>query len=257
MTANHHNPKIGLQLYTIRDLFAAGPTNSEVEKTFAEVAQIGYQNVELAGLYGKTAVEIKAMLDRCGLKAVSTHEPLDAIESAPEAVAARAHLFGYDLVGVPWLAPEHRTPEGYQAIAMRLRTAQERLAQDGITLMWHNHDFEFHALPNGELPEDLLLGSGIQAELDVYWVCHAGLNPHDTMVKYTGRVPVLHIKDMRSGEKNFAEVGTGVLDLPLYVREASQHGVRYLIVEQDGNWTVSPMESARVSFNNLTRMLAQ
>ncbi|MFX5854744.1 hypothetical protein ABTE41_19510, partial [Acinetobacter baumannii] len=74
--------------------------------------------------------------------------------------------------------------------------------------------------------------------------------------KYSGRLPVLHIKDMHREEKNFTEVGNGRLDLPLYVKEAPQYGVRYLIVEQDSNWTVSPMESARVGFENLSKMLS-
>lgn len=246
-------PEIGLQLYTIRDLFAEG----ETEKVLAQVAEIGYRNVELAGFYGKSPVEIKQILDRCGLKAVSTHEGIETMENELEGVIERASLFGYDLVGVPWLSPEHRTEAGYRAIAARLAPIREKLAESGLTLMWHNHEFEFHPLPNGEMPEDLLLSSGASAELDVYWAWHADLCPHDLMIKYSGRIPILHIKDMRKEEKHFAEVGTGVLDLPLYVREAAGHGVRYLIVEQDSNWTVSPMDSARTSFVNLSAMAGQ
>ncbi len=245
-------PEIGLQLYTIRDLFANGDVSSVLEA----VATIGYKNVELAGLYGKKPQEIKAILDTFGLKAVSTHEALDHSENELDAVVDRAKLFGYDLVGVPWLAPEHRTQVGYTEIAARLGPARERLAQAGITLMWHNHDFEFEPLPSAELPEDLLLSSGAAAELDVYWIEFAGLAALDVIKKYSGRLPVLHIKDMRSGEKKFTEVGEGVLPLADVVREAPQHGVRYLIVEQDANWTVSPLDSARVGFKNLSKMQA-
>jgi sugar phosphate isomerase/epimerase len=252
MTAAHNAPEIGLQLYTIRNLFEA----HNIEQTLGEVARIGYRNVELVGLYGKEPAEIKAILDRVGLRAVSTHEPLETLESDPDGVVARARVFGYDLVAVPWLAPQFRNLESYRAIATRLTPVQQRLAQHGITLMWHNHDFEFHPLESGELPEDLLLASGVAAELDLYWICHADQRPLDMLVKYNGRTPVLHIKDMSRGEKNFTEVGRGVLNLSDYVDKASEYGVRYLMVEQDANWTVDPMESARVGFENLSKMLA-
>ncbi len=253
MTEVQRAPEIGLQLYTVRDLFVSGA----VEDTFRQIAEIGYSNVELAGLCGRTAEEIKSILDQFGMRAVSTHEPLDVIESEPEEVVSRARLFGYDLVAVPWLAEAYRTPEGYRDVAARLVPACVRLARDGITLMWHNHAFEFEPLPDGSLPEDLLLSAGVAAELDVYWVRHAGLDPLDWMARYSGRIPILHVKDMTAGRKDFTEVGAGVLDLARYVREAPKHGVRYLVVEQDSNWTVSPMESARVGFGNLTTMVAR
>jgi sugar phosphate isomerase/epimerase len=252
MSPTNTQPQIGLQLYTIRDLFAAG----SLDGPLAEVAAIGYRNVELVGLYGRPAEEVKAALDRHGLTAVSAHEPLQTLESDLDGVIGRAKLFGYDLVAVPWLDPGQRTAEHYRVIAGQLPALRERLAAEGITLMWHNHDFEFYPMPDGEIPEDLLLATGVLPELDLYWTAYADLDPQDLMIRYSGRLPILHVKDMRRGEKNFAEVGTGVLDLPLYVREAASHGVRYLIVEQDSNWTVSPLESARVGFQNLSRMLA-
>lgn len=246
------SPSIALQLYTVRQELEQA---DRFESTLEQIASIGYENVELAGLYGHTPEAFQQVLTRYGLKVSSSHEMLDGMEKDFNAVVDRARLFGYSYIAVPWLAPEHRTLEGYRRIAERLTPVSERLKAEGITLLWHNHDFEFHKLPTGELPEDILLESGVSLELDLYWVWHADHNPHDTMDRYSGRIPILHVKDMKKDAKDFAEVGTGVLDLPLYVREAPKHGVKWLIVEQDNSWAVSPIESARVSLENLKKML--
>jgi sugar phosphate isomerase/epimerase len=242
-----------LQLYTVRDALEAPAT---FDQHIAEIAEMGYKHVELAGLYGKSPEDLAGILSRHGLTAICTHEGLDLIEQDVQAAIGRARTFGYDYIAIPWLGDEHRTPDGFRKIADRLRKMADILAPEKLTLLWHNHNFEFQKLPNGEIPEDILAASGVGLELDVYWVCHADLSPLDWMVKYSGRIPILHIKDMQKAAKNFAEVGTGVIDLPLYAREASNHGVRYVVVEQDSNWAVTPMESARVGFDNLKKMLA-
>jgi sugar phosphate isomerase/epimerase len=247
------SPEIALQLYTVRDVLS-DPHN--LERNLAEIAHMGYQSVELAGNYGKSAEELSRLLSVQGIKAISTHEVLDLLEKDVKAAIGRARTFGYEYIAVPWLGPEHRSPEGYAAIADRLRRMADSLKPEGITLLWHNHNFEFEKLPNGELPEDLLAASGVGLELDVYWVWYAGYRPDEWLQKYSGRVPILHMKDMKKDARDFAEVGTGVIDLPLYAKEASQHGVRYLVVEQDASWTGSPMESARLSYQNLKKMLA-
>jgi sugar phosphate isomerase/epimerase len=246
-------PSIALQLYTVRDALQSPDT---FEQRLSEIAQMGYEYVELAGLYGKTPEELESSLRSHGLKAISTHEGLDLVEQDVKAAIARARTFGYDTIAIPWIGEEHRTPEGFRALSARLRPVADALAADGITLLWHNHNFEYLKLPNGEMPIDILAASGVRLEMDVYWVCHAEQSPLDWLVKYSGRVPILHMKDMQKDRKDFAEVGTGVLDLPLYAREAAGHGVRYLVVEQDSNWAVSPMESARVGIRNLKKMLA-
>lgn len=245
------SPSIALQLYTVRQELEAA---DRFETTLEQIAQIGYENVELAGLYGRSPEAFHRSLTRYGLKASSSHERLDGMETDFGGVVDRARLFGYSYIAVPWLAPEHRTLEGYRRIAERLTPVAERLKAEGLTLLWHNHDFEFHPLSTGELPEDILLASGIDLELDLYWVSHASHNPLDMMMRYSGRIPILHIKDMKKEVKDFAEVGTGVLDLRRCVQEAPNHGVQWLVVEQDSNWAVNPLDSARVSLENLKKM---
>lgn len=246
-------PAIALQLYTVRN-----PLEENTEAALAQIARIGYTNVEMAGFYGKTPEEFKRLLDQQGLKAICTHEGLPNTDDEAKAAIDRARLFGYDHIAVPWLGEEHRNLAGYRAVADKLKKYNDQLAAEGITLLWHNHDFEFRKLETGEYGEDILLASGVGSELDAYWVQFAGLDPLEWMDKLAGRLPILHCKDMKKndeGKNSFAEVGTGFLDLPGYIARAPKVGVRYLVVEQDAGWAVSPMESARVGFENLTKML--
>lgn len=247
---------IALQLYTIRDAF-----NTGVEKTLEEVAQIGYTNVELAGLYGQKPEDFKRLLDQHGLKAVCTHEALDLIEGDVKAAIGRAQTFGYRYIAVPYLSEEHRKPEGYRKVADRMNKLAEPLKDAGITLLYHNHAFEFDKLPDGSgsargwdifFDQENAFGS----EMDVYWVQKGGEDPIAWLKKLSGRTPILHMKDMRNDDtRGFAEVGTGTVPLKQIAQMAPDHGVKYLVVEQDSNWTVSAMDSARVGFENLRKML--
>ena len=60
--------RAGLQLYTVRDLVM-----QDMERTLDQVAAIGYEEVEFAGYFGHEPKAIRAMLDRCGLKAPAAH----------------------------------------------------------------------------------------------------------------------------------------------------------------------------------------
>ena len=58
----------GVQLYTVRSAMA-----ENVPSTLAAVSEMGYGEVEFAGLFGRSAPEMRAILDGVGLKAASGH----------------------------------------------------------------------------------------------------------------------------------------------------------------------------------------
>ena len=60
--------RVGVQLYTLRGVMAEDP-----DRTLSAIAEIGYEEVELAGLYGMSAAEMRAKLDAVGLRAASSH----------------------------------------------------------------------------------------------------------------------------------------------------------------------------------------
>ena len=241
---------IGLQLYTVRDVLAEDP-----DAGLGQVAAIGYQYVELAGLYGKTPKEYRALLDKHGLTAIAAHESSDDLLNNIPAVVQRAQTLGYAYVIFPYLDESQRS--GYGELAGRLAESARELSGHGLTLCYHNHDFEWQTDADGKRGIDhLFTGTELNSELDVYWVKKAGDDPLDWMKKLTGRLPILHMKDMAdSPEQGFAEVGTGMIDFGAILDAAESCGVKYLVVEQDSNWKDGPMESARVGLENLGGML--
>ena len=67
----------------------------------------------------------------------------------------------------------------------------------------------------------------------------------------------LHLKDMAAGDaKNFAEVGTGILDFKAILAAAEKAGVQWGVVEQDNTYGTPPLEAIKVSFDNLKKLNA-
>ncbi len=237
---------IGLQLYTVRDDLA-----EDTDAALGQVAQIGYKHVELAGLYGKTPEQFRALLDKHGLTAISSHEPVDDVATVLE----RTQVLGHRFVVCPYLDESMR--QSYGPVRDKLLDAQAQLKDHGITVCYHNHDFEWLPAEDGRPAMDVLFeGTALNSELDVYWAAKAGDNPVDWINKLAGRLPLLHMKDMAdTPEQGFAEVGTGTLDFAAIISAAEAAGVQHLIIEQDSNWKQSPIESARVGLENLGGML--
>ncbi len=240
---------IGLQLYTVRDILA-----EDLDAGLAQVAAIGYRYVEMAGLYGRTAEQYRALLDKHGLAAIAAHEGGDDLLNNIPAVVERAEVLGYRYVIFPYLDESQR--HGYGELAGRIAESAKALSGHGLTLCYHNHDFEWEIDADGKRGIDHLFdGTELNSELDVYWVAKAGDDPLDWMQKLSGRLPILHMKDMAdTADKGFAEVGTGTIDFGAILDAAEGCGVKYLVVEQDSNWKDSPMESARVGLENLSGM---
>ena len=95
---------IALQLYSVRDNLAR-----DFEGTLRQVAQMGYDGVEFAGLYGKSGEEVKRITDELGLKVISAHVPLAEMVADPEGVFALYKSLGCAYVAVPYL-PESGRP---------------------------------------------------------------------------------------------------------------------------------------------------
>ena len=262
---------IAVQVYSVRD-----DASKNLYGTLKKIKAMGYDGVEFAGLYGHTAAEIKEMCADIGLVPVSAHVPYVDMVKDPEGVLGVYAEIGVKYVAVPYLAPEHRPgtdafPEVIKNIAMLGEVAKKL----GITLLYHNHDFEFITL-NGkyaldilyeEVPADLL-----QTELDVCWVNVGGEVPANYIRKYTGRCPVVHCKDfygeksedmyeligidkkapVRPGNFEFRPVGSGLNDFPAIVAAAKDAGANWLVVEQDKpSMGLTPLQCIEKSINYL------
>ncbi|HEX8551308.1 MAG TPA: sugar phosphate isomerase/epimerase [Abditibacteriaceae bacterium] len=243
-------PPIAVQLYTLRDL-----TSKDMAGTLARVAELGYEGIEFAG-YGNLEIEAaQRAAKEAGLKVVGNHVGFDALRNNFNKVIDDSLLLDNKYLVCPSLPGEQRTKEGYAAFGKELEEMGARANSAGMTLCYHNHDFEFEQF-DGEYGLDLLYANSqpqlVQAEIDTFWVKKGGADPATYIRQYSGRVPLLHIKDM-GADGGFAEVGNGSLDWPSIFAAAEEAGVTAYIVEQD-TCPGDPMDSIRQSIENLKNM---
>ena len=149
--ANRLN-KIGVQLYTVR-----GEMAKDFEGSLQKIAAIGYKEVEFAGYYNKTPDDVRAILDRYGLAAPSTHASLADIQTKLDQTIETARAIGHKFLICPYLLDkDRRTLDDYKRHAETFNRAGEACRKAGIQFGYHNHDFEFEA-KDGKMPYDLLL----------------------------------------------------------------------------------------------------
>ncbi|WP_423602405.1 sugar phosphate isomerase/epimerase family protein [Sphingomonas sp. MS122] len=224
---------IGLQLYTLRELFAKDPV-----KTLEQVAAIGYREVEFGGggYDAMDPVMLRKALDRLGLKAPSIHVGYDALLNQFGRQVTLAKTLGADTVVLPYMTEEHRTGPGWRAALPNIGRFAAELKEAGLGFAYHNHDFEFTLKPDGVSLFDRLLKETdpavVKIELDLFWAARAGENVAALIDRLAGRLYAYHVKDMRA-DRSMAAVGQGTIDFAALFRRKGSAGVRHFYVEND------------------------
>ena len=240
--------KIGLQLYTVRDQMKA-----DFEGTLARVAEIGYKEVEFAGYFNHTPADVRAILDKHGLSAPSTHVG-DISPDAWKAALDAAHAIGHEYIVVPWIPVERRkTLDDWKQVAADFNRAAQAAHDAGIQFAYHNHDFEFPKV-EGQVPYDVLLQNTdpklVQLEIDLYWITKAGQDPLAYFARWPGRVPLVHVKDSAGPpDHKMVDVGQGKIDWKRIFAKKDQAGIKHAFVEHDQ--PPQPFEDIAVSYRNL------
>ena len=253
------NPQqVALQLYTVR-----AETARDFLGTLGRVAEIGYRAVELAGFGGLPVAELRAALDRLGLRAMGAHVPLADFEARLPTVLAELSELGCGYAVVPWLPEERRDPARAHELAATLNRLGAACRDAGLGFAYHNHAFEFEP-PAGDgnrrtLFELLATETDpalVAFELDAYWAAYAGHDPVELLRRHAGRVPLLHLKDMTPApDKADAPVGEGTLPWPQILAAASEAGVEWGIVEQDH--PRDPLGDSGRALRNLERLVSR
>ena len=242
--------EVGLQLYTVRN-----DLEKDFEGTMARVAEIGYGGVEFAGYGDRSSLDIARVLKETGLRPVSAHVPLDQLESDLEACVEFNLEVGNRFLVVPSLPEDRRNEKRKWKAAIRsMNSIAEELKDYGLTLCYHNHDYEMQEY-DGQTGFEILLDDSepeiLALEMDVYWIQKSGANPAEYILRAAGRCPLVHLKDL---DKNggFVEVGEGELDLDSISAAAEGVGAEWFFVEQD-ECSKPPLESAKISYENLKK----
>jgi sugar phosphate isomerase/epimerase len=243
---------IALQLYTVRE-----ESQKDFIGTLEKVAEMGYEGVEFAGYGGLKASELKKVLDRTGLKAAGSHVGIELLKKDLNGVLEYSLEIGNKYIVCPGVP--YKSKEDYIEMAKFFNEVGERCKEKGLIFCYHNHAHEFE-IYDGEYGLDILFKNtdkeSVKAEIDVYWVKYAGVDPLEYLKKFSGRLPLIHLKDMDGKDRSNTEIGNGIIDFKKIVKVAEENGVEWLIVEQD-ECKRSPLESAKISLENLRRILKE
>lgn len=205
---------VSVQLYTVREALAADPA-----ATFARLAEIGFRSVELFGFVDR-AEQFVELLSGSGLDAPSGHASLVDQDVVPVFEAARA--LGMTTVIDPFTDPARwTTGDDIAAIAAELNRVAAIGADLGITVGYHNHQFELEAEVDGTTGLEVLadlLDPSVVLELDTYWAAVGGADPVALLGRLGDRVRLIHVKDgdISMNTRNQAAAGEGrmpVLDI--------------------------------------------
>ena len=281
-------PPIGLQLYTMGNLMT-----TDTKDTLQKLAAIGYREVESAGsqkgnFYGYKPKEFATMVKDAGMHWRSAHvggaaftmsQIMKMAKNAED--SARIKMYMEKMKNAP--KPMNLT-DNYQQLADdaaegglsylvcssipvgtldEIKTAVEVFTKsgeackkNGVQFAYHNHVTEFDEV-DGHRPFDYILNHTdknlVKMELDLGWATKAKQDPVQLFKLHPGRFPLWHVKDLDKTTMEPTEVGSGFIDFKRIFDNASESGMKYFFVEQDG--APNPLEDVTKSYNYLKKML--
>ena len=215
----------GIQLYSIRDL-----TAKSMDEALRRVSELGYKFVEFAGFFGIPAGEIKAMLNKYGLRVSGTHTSWEEIAYRFEETVAYHKAIGNKNIIIP--GGHFETQAKIDAFVKMINEFQPKLAAEGITLGYHNHAREF--LPNKDgsnIEDQLIYRTNIELEIDTYWAFVGKTDPVAVLDRLGERVKVIHIKDGYADGRG-TPLGMGEAPVAAVYAKAVQMGIP-MVVESE------------------------
>jgi len=246
---------IGLQLYTVREIFSRDPMG-----TLEQVAAIGYREVEYGG-GGFEAMDHAALretMDRVGLVSPSVHIGYGALASDFERSVGIVKTLGADTVILPWMGEEHRNADAWKAAVANFNPWAERLKSVGLDFGYHNHDFEFTTKTGeGNLFDTLVADTDpalVKIELDLFWAVAGGQDPKALIRRLPGRIYSYHVKD-RTPDGKMTSVGEGTIDFADIFTLNDMAGVKHFYVENDQS-PAPYLPDIQTSFAALSRLRA-
>jgi sugar phosphate isomerase/epimerase len=236
---------LGVEAYTFRNSFP-----KDVAKTLDTIKMMGFTELE-GGTNKVPGKDFKKMCDARGIRIPSFGVGYEELVSHPDSVAVRAKTLGADYVMCAWIP--HRngilTLENAEKAAGDFNRAGKILKEQGLTLCYHAHGYEFQPYGKGTLLDYLFDHTDpayVSFEMDIFWIRFGGGDPVALLRKYGSRWKLMHLKDMRKGTKkgltgltspeNDVPLGTGELNIPAILQEAKKTGIKHYFIEDESNF---------------------
>lgn len=247
--------QLAVQLYTLRNY-------KTLEDRLKAVAEAGYAGVETLGTHDLAASELKALLDTYGLVSCSSHTGLKDLQADLDHHISFNQVIGNHTLVIPYLQVDERpeTADAWHTLGAMLGELGKRCQSAGMTLLYHNHDFEM-AVYDGKTGLDWLIEGAdgeLGVELDLAWIVKGRQDPIDFLKRYSGRCPRVHVKDIAPDGENldeagWADVGFGTLNWAKLLPEILAAGAEWLVVEHD--LPKDPLSTISRSHQTLRKLL--
>jgi sugar phosphate isomerase/epimerase len=234
---------IGLQLWSLRAYLP-----NDLPGTLARVRAMGFGEVEGAGLWGHTVGDLRAALEAAGLRCRSAHLGFERLRDDLPGGLAEARALGATTVICPWIPHDDEfTPEDARKAAEAFNRFGGAARDQGLAFGYHCHGYEFVPSPEGTLFDTLVRAtdpSRVSFQIDVFHAYLGGADPVRLIKGLEGRVPSLHLKDLKKGfpvkagtaaapAEADVPVGTGQIDLPAVLRAARAAGTSIYYLEDE------------------------
>jgi sugar phosphate isomerase/epimerase len=237
--------EIGLQLYSLREQF-----KKDVPGTLQQINKWGIKEIEGGGTYGLPLEEYKKMLADNKLTMVSVGADYEMLKTNPQAAVDEAKKFNAKYVVCFWIPHDgnnfdiSNTKEAVEVF----NKAGKILKENGISLCYHPHGFEFRPYEKGTLFDYLVANTNpeyFNFEMDVFWVKHPGQDPVALLKKYPNRFLLMHLKDRKPGtpgnQNGNADVesnvvlGSGDVGIADIIKQARKIGVKHYFIEDESS----------------------
>jgi len=216
--------------------------------TLDTLKELGIKDMEFSSLFGKTASELRKLLDERGIKCSSFGVGYEDALNKTQEVGQNAKTLGASFVRVAWVP--HKGPftlEMADKTIADFNTIGKRLKDEfGLTFCYHNHGYEFEKYEDGTLMDYIIKKTDpayVSFELDILWAFFPGGNPAGLLEKYPDRYKLMHMKDLRKGVAgnlsggtpvtNDVALGTGQLDIPAILKAAKKSAIKHYYIEDE------------------------
>ena len=235
--------QLGVQLYSVRHFIK---TPQDADLTFQKLAEMGYTEVQTAG-HEFDAELFAALLQKHGLRVIGTHTKFPKMQENPQETLRVNKLWNSTNIGIGSMPPEYRTDlKAVKCFISECNRLAKFFFEHGCRLTYHNHNFEFCRIDGYKTVMDVLYEeldpNTTSFVLDTCWVAAAGADVCAWLKKLSGRIDILHLKDMTLQKENetylpqITEVGNGNLYWDGILQTARDINVRHYIVEHDNHW---------------------
>lgn len=236
--------ELGIAPYTFRRSFPNG-----VAATLDTIKMMGFTEIEGGGA-GMDAREYRKLCDQRGLSIPSLGASYEQIVDRTSEVISRAKIYGASYVMCAWIPHKtgHFNIDDARKAVDDFNRAGKVLAENGMTLCYHAHGYEFQAYQGGTLLDFMMEQTDpalVSFEMDIFWVQFGGGDPVELLKKYGNRWKLMHLKDMKHGimkdhtgltdPEHDVALGTGQIDIEGVLRAAKAAGIKHYFIEDESS----------------------